>query len=177
MGGINMLNALLKSEIDDIDTTETGFKVTDINSANWCFRKIRALNEEILQNKKLADSERERIDKWEKSESESAKNSIEYFNGLLTEYFLKLREQDPKAKVSTPYGKISSRKNCKWVYINEQDLIKYLKENDKQLIRIKEEIDKAQLKKKYKNGVNMDTGEVLPGVAVSNEENISIKVE
>lgn len=172
-----MLNTLLIDELNEIpDDTSERFKVENIDQANWCFRKIRALQEKVAENKRLADEERERINIWEQKENESAENSIEYFKAVLSSYFTELKEQDPKAKVSTPYGKITSRKNTKWDYINEADLMKYLEDNNPSLIRIKKEINKADLKKTYKNGIDAETGEILPGVKVSTEENISINI-
>lgn len=175
-----MLNALVQNEINEIDEVideVTSFKVTDLDSANRFFRKIAALNSKIQETKNLAASERLRINNWEEKENRAAEQSIIYFEAMLKEYFAKLREADPKAKVSTPYGKITSRKSTKWNYSDETSLLQYLKDNDTSLIRIKEEINKADLKKKYKDGINTETGEILPGVEISDEESISIKTE
>ncbi|MFT8313208.1 MAG: host-nuclease inhibitor Gam family protein [Clostridium sp.] len=176
-----MLNALLENEINEINEVMeeqiTNFKVTDVDSANWCFRKITALNAQIEETKRLADKERLRIDTWEKKENEVAENSIDYFKSLLSAYFMKLREEDPKAKLSTPYGKVSSRKATKWNYQDEESLLKYLKENDSSLVRTKEEVIKTDLKKKYKDGVNKETGELLPGIEITTEESITVKAE
>lgn len=175
-----MLNPLVESEINEIDEVieeSSGYKVTDLDSANWCFRKIAALNEKIKENQDLAAKEKLRIETWEQRENESAKQSIEYFEGLLKEYYMRLKEENPKAKLTTPYGKVSSRKSTKWNYTNEESLFQYLKENNADLIRVKEEINKTELKKAYKEGVNTKTGELLPGVEISEEESISIKVE
>ena len=177
-----MLNALLKNEIDEMneimEEEVTGFKVDNIESANWCFRKIRALKEKIAETNELAEREIERINNWRRKENENAENSIAYFEGLLTEYYVQLKAQDPKAKVSTPYGKISSRKSKKWLYANEDETKKWLKENGHiELIKVKEELDKANLKKAFKDGIDVETGEVIPGIAVVEEESITIKVE
>ncbi|AWZ48431.1 hypothetical protein C3495_06200 [Clostridiaceae bacterium 14S0207] len=174
-----MLNELLKSEIAEIETVEReSFKVTDLESANWCFRKISALQNNIESNKSLAVAEKLRIDKWEKKVTEEDKETIQYFESLITEYYLANRELDKKFKLSTPYGKVSSRKSKKYNWTDEEELLKYLKENkNDELIRVKEEINKTEFKKVYKNGVNQETGEIIPGVDVREEESISIKVE
>lgn len=176
-----MMNTLLKNEIDEMDEVMqeevTGFKVDGLDSANWCFRKIRALQEQINSNKSLAADERARIDAWEKKENEAAENSIAYFEAVLTEYYKNLRAEDPKAKVSTPYGKISSRKSKKWSY-NDKEVIEWAKDSGyKELVRIKEELDKSTLKKTFKDGIDTNTGEIIPGVEIVEEESISIKVE
>jgi hypothetical protein len=176
-----MLNSLVESEINEMNEVMeeqvTNFTVIDVDSANWCFRKITALNAAVEENKRLADKERLRIDTWEKKENEFAEHSIDYFKSLLSAYFMKLREADPKAKLSTPYGKISSRKSTKWNYQDEEVLKNYLKENNPDLIKTEEKVIKTGLKKKYKDGVDKETGELLPGVEITIEESITIKAE
>lgn len=171
-----MLNTLLQEELKGIEELE-GFKITNIDEANWAFRKIRALKEEVKETNLLADKEKERIENWREKEIKTSIDNIEYFEGILTEYYMKLRSENPKAKLNTPYGKVTSRKNKKYNWINEEGLIKYLKENNKKLIRVREEINKIEFKKVYKNGVNEETGEVLPGIEIKEEETILVKVE
>lgn len=172
-----MLNTLLQEELKEIEELE-GFKITNIDEANWAFRKIRALKEEVKETNLLADKEIERINSWREKETKASIDNIEYFEGLLTEYYMKLRNENPKAKLNTPYGKVTSRKSKKWNYQNEEEILKYLKENEySDLIRVKEDINKAELKKVFKDGVNKETGEVLPGVEIKEEESISVKVE
>ncbi|NOH14839.1 host-nuclease inhibitor Gam family protein [Clostridium cochlearium] len=172
-----MLNTLLQEELKEIEEIE-GFKITNIDEANWAFRKIRALKEEVKETNLLADKEIERINSWREKETKASIDNIEYFEGLLTEYYTRLKAKDPKAKLNTPYGKVTSRKSKKWNYQNEEEILKYLKENEySDLIRVKEDINKAELKKVFKDGVNKETGEVLPGVEIKEEESISVKVE
>ncbi|WP_242957671.1 host-nuclease inhibitor Gam family protein, partial [Clostridium cochlearium] len=170
-----MLNTLLQEELKEMEQLE-GFKITNIDEANWAFRKIRALKEEVKETNLLADKEIERINSWREKETKASIDNIEYFEGLLTEYYMKLRNENPKAKLNTPYGKVTSRKSKKYNWINEEELLKYLKENNTELIRVKEEINKIEFKKVYKNGVNEETGEVLPGIEIKEEETISVKV-
>lgn len=172
-----MLNTLLQEELKGIEELE-GFKITNIDEANWAFRKIRALKEEVKETNLLADKEIERIENWREKEIKTSIDNIEYFEGILTEYYMKLRSENPKAKLNTPYGKVTSRKSKKWNYQNEEEILKYLKENEySDLIKVKEDINKAELKKMFKDGVNKETGEVLPGLEIKEEESISVKVE
>ncbi|KEI15787.1 host-nuclease inhibitor Gam family protein [Clostridium haemolyticum] len=177
-----MMNALLKNEIKEmnevIQEQVTTFKVDSLESANWCFRKIRALKEQIETNKALADAERFRIDSWEKKENEGALSTIEYFENLLKTYFSQEREKNQKFKLSTPYGKVSTRKSKKWIYEDEEKIKNWIKDNGyDELIRIKEELDKTALKKAFKEGIDKSTGEIVPGIEIRTEETVSIKVE
>jgi len=159
------------------------FKIEDLKGASWALRKIKECKESILEKEELARVEKERIDNWLIEETKSDLVSLEYFNGLLLQYYKELKQKDPKAKISTPYGKVTSRKNKKWNYTNEEGFIEYLTSNGyNNLIRTKKEIDKNAIKEKYiaKDGMFIDkeTGEieVLPFVDVVEEENISVKV-
>ncbi|NFO72338.1 hypothetical protein FDC51_19815 [Clostridium botulinum] len=157
------------------------FKITDLKGASWALRKIKECKESILEKEELAKVEKERIDNWLDNETKSDLVSLEYFNGLLLQYYKELKQSDPKAKITTPYGKVTARKNKKWNYGNEETLLKYLNSNGyKNLIRTKQEINKTDIKESFliKDGIVLDknTGEVIPEISVIEEENISVKV-
>ncbi|EHN15517.1 host-nuclease inhibitor Gam family protein [Clostridium sporogenes] len=157
------------------------FKITDLKGASWALRKIKECKESILEKEELARVEKERIEEWLNNETKSDLVSLEYFNGLLLQYYKELKQKDPKAKIRTPYGKITSRKNKKWNYGNEEELIKYLTSNGyDNLIKLKEEVNKTELKKNFivNNGMVLDkeTGEIIPNISVEEVENISVKV-
>lgn len=189
-----MLDTLMKDELREADqiqfdifmgeTTEDQakerYKITNLDSANWALRKLKAIQEKEGEIKELTEREIERINNWAKSELDSLGANTNFFEGLLMEYFVSEKEKDPKFKISTPYGKVSSRKSQpKWNYEDDR-VLKWLKENDKELIRIKEEINKAELKKKYRvmNGqVVTEDGEIIEGITVIEQpDSISIKV-
>ena len=156
------------------------FKVESIEQANWAFRKLRAINTKAREIKDIGAAEKARIEEWEKKELAILENSTEFFEGLLVEYFIRQKEVDPKFKISTPYGEVSSRKQQpKWNYEDEK-VLEWLKANDTELIRIKEEVNKAELKKKYKvvgNEVVTKDGEIVEGIRVDERpDSISIKV-
>ena len=98
----------------------------------------------------------------------------------LVEYFIRQRELDPKFKITTPYGKVTARKQQpKWHY-DEAKLIEWLKENNKDLLRVKYEPDKNEIKRVYKVvGTNVVTedGEIVEGITIEERpEKITIKV-
>ena len=189
-----MMNELLEMELEEaIDTVEAAevggrFTIQDLDSANWAFRKLAAIERKRKEIQELADREIERIKDWQNQEEESLNNSKEFFEGLLTEYFVRQRELDPKFKLSTPYGRVSSRKQQpKWNYEDEK-LIGYLEHYKPELIRIKKEVNKNDFKKavKEKDGfilmddgkiISNETGELIEGVTVEERpDSINIKV-
>lgn len=172
----------LEEAIDTIEASQIGgrFTIENLDSANWAFRKLAAIERKRSEIRDLADKEIQRIKEWQEQEEKGLNNSKEFFEGLLTEYFIRQKEVDPKFKISTPYGKVSSRKQQpKWNYEDEK-VLNWLKENDTELIRIKEEINKVELKKKYQivgNEVVTEDGEIVEGITIEERpDSINIKV-
>lgn len=201
-----MMNAILEMELDnlweieeadeeELEEVKERFKITDLESANWAFRKLKAIEEKKKEIEELANKEIEpykleisRINEWKDTELKSFDRSIAFFNFLLEEYYREQRKLDPKFKVTTPYGKITSRKQQpKWNYEDEK-LIGYLEHYKPELIRIKKEVNKNDFKKavKEKDGfilmddgkvVSNETGELIEGVTVEERpDSINIKV-
>ena len=188
------MNEILEMELESIEeinfeTVEEikeRFKIDSLDGANWAFKKLKAIEEKKKEIEELANQEMEpyliaieRFKKWKEDEFKQYDHSINFFNFLLEEYYREQRKLDPKFKVSTPYGKVTSRKQQpKWNY-EEDRLLGWLRTNDLELIRIKEEVDKTELKKKYKvvNGsVVTEDGEIVEGITIE-ERNPTVKVE
>ena len=185
-----MLNRLEQLEIEDInkmsfesseDKLRERFQVTDIDQANWALRKLSALNKKEAEIKELANKERDRIKSWESKEIDDIDRSRSFFESLLTVYFMNERQNNPKFKISTPYGKVSTRKQQqKWEYEDDK-VIQSLKDAEyHDLIRTKEEIKKSELKKMVliSNGKAVDeNGVFIEGIKVTEQpEKVVIKV-
>lgn len=168
-----MENTLLQNDLTEV---REGFKIENLETANWAFRKLRALEEKENEIKALAEVEINRISTWKENELKQYEGVKQYFEFLLSEYFKNEKAKDKKFKLSTPYGKVTARKTNKWTY-DEEKLKDYIKTNDLPFIKVKEEIDKAGLKKCFKDGINTETGEVIPGIAIEEIESISVKAE
>lgn len=176
---------IIQNDIEEGEYTEEEakerFKIKSLEAASWAFRKIKALNQDIEATKALAKAEYDRIKEWEIKATKDTENSIKFFEFLLTEYYLDNKEIYPKFKVSTPYGKVSSRKQQpEWLYDNEK-AIKWLLEHDENLVRVKYEPDKANIKKAFKivgDNVVSEDGEIVEGITIlERPEAVVIKVE
>lgn len=170
-----MENSLLNQDLQE--EVKESFKIENLEGATWAFRKLRAINSKAIEIKAIADAERSRINAWEEQQLKQFESDTEYFEYVLSEYYKAEKAKDSKFKLSTPYGKVSSRKSSKWIYEDEEVLKQYVKDNDIDAIRIKEELDKTNLKKICKDGVNQETGEILPGVRIEETESITVKAE
>lgn len=169
-----MENTLLQNTLTE---EREGFKIENLEGATWAFRKLRAIESKEADIKAIAEEEINRVNSWKEKELEQYAKDKEYFNYLLEEYYRAEKAKDKKFKLSTPYGKVTARKSSKWIYEDEEGLLNYLKGNEPSCIRTKEDINKTELKKLFKDGVNAETGEILPFVRIEEEESISVKVE
>jgi sulfur carrier protein ThiS len=174
---MNSLQQIELMEVEEIESQETNFEITDINSLNWAFRKLTALKSKEKEIKQLANVERDRIAEWEKGELSSVTNSVSFFESLITLYHAKQLAEDPKAKtISTPYGKSKTRKSKETPdKANEDVILQYVIENEMDEF-IKNSVKWADLKKSLKiveiSGEKVvvdENGQIVPGVIVKPE--------
>ena len=156
---------------------QQGFTIDNLEKATWAMKKIKAIEEKQQQLKQIKDYEIESIEKWFNKEVEEINRDKEHLETLLHMYYRENKKIDKKFKLSTPYGSMGMRKSKKWHYQDEEKLINYLKDsNNSELIRVKEELDKAKIKSVFKDGINHETGEILPCIHIEEVETISIKI-
>lgn len=158
--------------IEEVEQKE-GYKVTDLNSATWAMRKLSRIENEIKEVKELSTAEHSRIEEWETARVKGLSESQDYFKHLLGTYLLEEKQKDPKFKLSTPYGNVSTRKKPDaWEY-DEQGIVPFLKEQEMlDFIKVKETIDKTAFKKAVKvmsdgrvvndDGIVIDCVKVVP---------------
>src|SRR5690625_2041910 len=148
------------------------FKITNEEQANWALRKISQLKKQIEQNNEFAEMEISKVEAWRQSENKKQQDSIDYFTGLLAEFALQKKKEDPSLKTKKlPYGKLQFRNQpSKW-NVDKAKVVKYLEEtgmND--FIRVKKEPKVADIKKAFnvQNGIviNPETGENIEGIEV-----------
>lgn len=185
---MNKLQEVELAEMEYMETTDsesTKFEITDMDSLNWVFRKLAALKSKETETKKLADKERLRILSWEQGELSSVKNSVEFFESMISQYHIKQLALDPKSKtISTPYGKSKSAtsKAAPDKY-NEEQLLAFVKTNELPFIETVEKLKWGELKKTLQV-VDLDgqqvvvdeNGQFVPG-AVVKPQNTTFKVE
>ena len=172
-------------EIDELEAEyKEEFKVTDLDGANWCFRKLKSKAEKAKEIEQIYDKEATRLKEWKKKELEEIDRDVAYFEGLITAYLVKEKATDPKFKISTPYGKASTRKNQpNFEYLDKgQAFIDWAKENEYfDLIRVKEEPIKTEVKARFDINedklIDKETGEVVEGITITQKpDSIIIKV-
>lgn len=139
---MNQLNPFQAAELDELETmglldesddgSRDRFKITDVSSLTWAFRKIGALEAQLKVNAEVAEEQRAVINAWEEKESKDLNGSIDFFKHLIREYAEERRNGDEKfKKESTPYGTVSLKAQPpEWTFPDEKEVISFLKEND-----------------------------------------------
>ncbi|MGV3043450.1 host-nuclease inhibitor Gam family protein [Staphylococcus rostri] len=161
---------LQEQELENIEQRDEGFKVRDLSSANWVFKKLDAIYSKEKEIQGLAHQEVERIKEWESRELEKLEDNKGYLEHLVIEYFKEEREKDAKFKLSTPFGKVSSRIGAKVLQMsNEQLIIDQLEERGlTDFVKTTKKLNQADIKKHFNvtdSGDLIDeNGEPLDGV-------------
>jgi hypothetical protein len=121
--------------------------------------------------------ELEKINKWLEKRNNSLDYDIENYKALITAFYLKEKEQNPKLKsLSVPNGRFQSRTTRKLNY-DERAMEQYLLQNHSNLIETVtvNKFNKADVKKLFKDGIDQFTGEVVEWVTETEETTYSVK--
>lgn len=177
------LNEFIAESVE-ADTEKTRFLIQDDQSADWALSKIKEAENELNKIEHFAETKINNIKHWQARQSETHENSISYFKGLITEYAIKKREENPEFKsIKLPSGRFGFRKaQPKWNYDDEK-VVNALESNGlTSFVRVKKAPIKADIKKAFavNNGqvVNPSTGEIVEGITVTEQEdNFNVKVE
>ncbi|MBA8760783.1 hypothetical protein GWK87_11130 [Staphylococcus schleiferi subsp. coagulans] len=167
-----MTNPLQNRELENLEKSES-FQVTNLETANWAFKKLEALKAKENEIIQVAEKELDRIKQWQSQELKSIESDKEYFEYLVTDYYKREKEKDDKFKLSTPYGKVTSRAGSKVLEmqsgVNEQDVIEQLEQKGfTEFVKVSKKLNQADIKKGFyvdDDGTLIDmNGEVLEGV-------------
>ena len=168
-----------RDEDENEELVQKQFVVDSLSSADWVMRKIKENKDRSGEIIDYAKEEIQRLQQFIKKEEARRDNNVAYLEHLLENYLLQRREEDPNFKLKTVTGTASTRKSTSWNY-DEDKLIDFLKKNDMtEFIRVKEEVNKTDFKKAVdvidSVVVIPETGEVIDGVEVIQEEKLSIR--
>lgn len=166
-----MSEALKLELIDDEEEEEEkpSFRVMNDETAEWAVRKIAQIR---LETEKWKEHYERLFD------AIATKNeaSIDYFSGLLREYFESVPHHETKTSESykLPSGTLMLKAQEPTYERDDDKLIGWLKTNGKGYIKTKETVDWAGLKKQlvYADGEAFDaeTGELVDGIKVIERE-------
>lgn len=169
---------------EQFEAVKERFSITDLNSLNWTFRKVKDLKDKEKEIKNLAQKEMDRIAYWERQELSSINQSLDFFQSLVSEYHAAVLTENPKAKtLSTPYGKAKARTSKEQPEkVNEETILQHVIASNMDEF-IKKSVKWGDFKKDLKiaeidgKKVVIDSaGQIVPGVEVK-PESISFTME
>lgn len=175
------MDALEKYDLEnDSEISNPKFQVHDLSSATWVMRKLRVLDAKDAEINAMADEQIKSLNDWRNKELADNDGDRGFLQGYLGAYLDKLREDDPKARIKTPYGTVSTRKTPAGVQWDEKSVLASLEDQSlTNFIRIKKEPDKKAIKKEFSfmggHYINSD-GQELKG-AIEKPEHVSLVVK
>ena len=159
------------------------FEVDTLSKADWCFKRIRSLEEEQVKLKEYVKEEKNKYDNFLEKELDRIDKGIEHFKILIQMFVDKETEKDPKFKLKTVNGSASYGKEQTKLEFDDSEMLKYCKDNNlNQFVNVKteEKLDKANFKKYLQiteNGsVITEDGEVMGNIFVNKFRNFNVKI-
>ena len=154
------------------------FEIKDLSDVNSVMATIRNIEKKKAENEEFATKEIERTQTWLDKENGTLDNKIEYYKGMLIEYYHLQKQSNSKLRtISTPNGSFKVRTTKKINYDPDR-MLAYLKENHQGLVEteVVEKYNKTEVKKIIDNdGIDKFTGEVLDWVTVEDVVSYTIK--
>ncbi len=149
------------------------FRITDDGAAEWALRKLHAFRAKMEENRRIAEAERQRIDSWLEHANEALATDAAYFEGILSEYALAQRE-DGRKSVALPHGTLKTRASRRRFDVADAEaFLAWARDNAPHLIRVTEAPKKSDfgevLDVQEGHVIDTQTGEIVPGVAASDE--------
>lgn len=175
---------MIELEKEDLQKENSSFKVTDLHSANWCFKQILELQNDKKEIDEFVEKELKIIEEYHKKETENINGSIEYFKTLLQQYVEEQEENDPKFKLSVPYGTASFGKEQVKIKYDDDKMLEFVKSSN--LLEfvnttVVEKLNKKEFNKYLtvaEDGrVLTEDGEVLENAYAETFRNFNIKVK
>lgn len=132
--------------------TATAWQVTDAGAADWAVRRIASARAKAAAAKALHAQQKEQLDKWLKSVTDSAERTEIFFTQKLEDWHRPTGEKSQKL----PHGTVGLRKQQPEYVKDETRLLADAKELE---LPIKESPDWAAIKALLVQGPEVSTGE------------------
>lgn len=153
------------------------YKIDNLSSLDWAFRKLAANNAELSEKEAFAKAELEKITSWINAERAKTEHANGFFEHLVTEYHASVLAEDHKKKsLSTPNGKIQSTTRKPAIVKPEKDslpqLVEYAEQNEfADFVEVKKELKWTEFKKELTLTDDLkvvdSNGQVVPYIPIS----------
>lgn len=156
------------------------FKVTDIQTAEWCLKKIAWCEKKKAEALEFVNAEMFKLNEYLESVNAEHDRSIAYFTELLRPYAESELEGSNKKTVKLPSGSLSFKKSAPVFTKDDAELVEFLRERSPEYIKVKEVPDWASFKKTcvFDGGkvIIPDTGEIVPVTYEERADGFTVKV-
>lgn len=152
----------LMDEVDEVtQAVATGFEVRDLESADWCLRKVSSAERRMQLRHELVLKRKAQLDEWEAQANRTDLSTTERMAELLkpwAEHEVALNSA--KKSISLPTGTVGFRQSPDSIeVVNLADAVLHLKElGAADCIRVREEVDKRALMTRVKAGEALPEG-------------------
>lgn len=152
----------LMDEVDEVtQAVATGFEVRDLESAEWCVRKVAASERRMQLRHELVLKRKVQLDEWETRANRADLATTERMAELLKPWAEHEVALNPaKKSISLPTGIVGFRQSPDSIeVVNLMDAVLHLKElGATDCIRVREEVDKRALMARVKAGEPLPEG-------------------
>jgi len=162
--------------IEQLEELQEGWQISNEEEADWALMKLREVAKQEAKDKRMYEINKKRVDDWYATAKEETYWERNNFEALLNDYMRKKLKKNPKYKLSTPNGSLSSRKTTKWA-CNSKKLLERLK--DTEYVQTTQQLKWLKYRKTLKvvNGKAIDeNGEIVDGVTAEEVRNPTIKI-
>mgnify|MGYP006277774943 CR=1 FL=1 len=159
--------------------------ISNDDEALWAMRNLAVAQRRVDEVKRQAQIEIERINRWIQANLEQHNSSIAYFEGVLSTYLKRVRENsaDGRKTLSFPDGTVNSRVTPSKVEVTDLDaFLAYAEANGlSEWVRVKREANLSEIKKSvdYEADAVLDPTTGLPIAGLAHIEgglSVSVKV-
>jgi phage host-nuclease inhibitor protein Gam len=168
---------------EDFSDAETTYALINDDDALWAMRRLANSQRRINAKMRQAEQEIERIRAWVTHATKSDRETVDYFEGVLSAYMNRVRESEDRKSLTFPDGDVTSTATQDKVKVDNAELfLKWAESNGHpDWIRTKKEPDLAAIKSKAKyegdSVIDAQTGEVVEGLShVPASVSVKIKV-
>lgn len=159
--------------MDEHEERKEGFVVNDDNKADWVLRKIKQNADKMEEIQELYEAQSMRLTAWKSEQLDRLTKDKENLEMLLAPYVESKLNGGKKKSFVLPNGKCGFRSIPAKIEKDENMLLEFVKTVSPGNIKVKESVNWASFKKGLTvDGNKMivtDTGEVVPGVTVTEQ--------
>ena len=164
--------------IRDLMSEENAFEITNDSTADWAVEMVNAARAERDRLVSLADEKIKRLQEKKQLYFDNCESATSYLRGKLMEYFQTVKTQDTKTmkKYKLVSGTLILKHQQPEYIRDEPQMVEWAEREAPEYVRTIKTISWGDLKKNTQvvgdRVCLIDSGEVIPGVAVVEREDV-----